>query len=182
MISEPMPQNEAPMQRPTNKAQVVYRTFVSEISNSLEIEGRVRATPCSQRLSHVSTRPTVLVPWGLSYLSANQPNPARTKSSQLYRPMFISWIALLITLLFTVSALVLPFSHRAGCFSDFTLTVISGIMATCGHIVDDLLAQHLHGVRTIPDASRGSARALLVDLPIRRTTSIGGVLFLRRRG
>ena len=45
MISEATPQKDAPMQRPMNVAQVVYRTCVEDGPNSRVREGKVKASP-----------------------------------------------------------------------------------------------------------------------------------------
>lgn len=45
ITSEAMPQKEAPRQRPKNKAQVVKRTVLSEMPNSMESWVSVKATP-----------------------------------------------------------------------------------------------------------------------------------------
>ncbi len=56
MISEATPQKLAPRQRPAVKAQVVYLTCASEMSNSAWSDGRHSATPSIQRLNiHVNT-------------------------------------------------------------------------------------------------------------------------------
>ena len=46
MTSEATPQKEAPKQRPTKSAQVVYLTVCWSTPNSGVNDGRVRATPC----------------------------------------------------------------------------------------------------------------------------------------
>jgi hypothetical protein len=51
MTSEIVPQKEAPRQRPRKSERVVKRTEVSLTPYSAERDGRVRATPWSQRLS-----------------------------------------------------------------------------------------------------------------------------------
>lgn len=63
----------------------MYLTCVEETPNSSLKEGRVRATPWSQRLS------------------ANHPKPAKANNCHWYLPIPMSWIALLITLDFPVS-------------------------------------------------------------------------------
>ena len=45
MTSDARPQNEAPRQRPKNKAQVVKRTREEDTSNSMDSWGKVSATP-----------------------------------------------------------------------------------------------------------------------------------------
>ena len=45
ITSEAMPQKEAPMQRPTKVAHVVYRTCVDDGPNSSVNWGKVSATP-----------------------------------------------------------------------------------------------------------------------------------------
>lgn len=84
MTSEAIPQNDAPKQRPRNRLSVVKRTVFESTPNSSLRPGRVSATPCSQMLS------------------ATQPKPQRAKSCHWYLPMPMSWIALLMTLDFSV--------------------------------------------------------------------------------
>ena len=47
ITSEAIPQNEAPMHNPTNKEQVVYRTFVVVGPNSDVSDGNVKAIVCN---------------------------------------------------------------------------------------------------------------------------------------
>lgn len=63
MMSEIVPQKTAPMQSPAKRDKVVYRTFVELTPYSLLSEGKVKATPCSHKLS------------------ASQPNPDQTEKS-----------------------------------------------------------------------------------------------------
>lgn len=59
-MSEATPQNEAPMQRPKKRAQVVKRTCDSETPNSCWRGGNVRATPYTLlALVHVMSTKTI---------------------------------------------------------------------------------------------------------------------------
>ena len=50
-MSEAIPQKDAPMQRPRNRAQVVNLTWVSLMPNSVDSCVRVKATPWSHKLN-----------------------------------------------------------------------------------------------------------------------------------
>jgi hypothetical protein len=57
MISDPIPQKLAPRHRPMKREQVVYLIFLSEMLNSPDNDGSVRATPCNQRLVYGKLEP-----------------------------------------------------------------------------------------------------------------------------
>lgn len=53
MISEAVPQKEAPMHRPRKRDKVVYLTSVSLTPNSAESCGKVNATPYSNHINEI---------------------------------------------------------------------------------------------------------------------------------
>jgi hypothetical protein len=53
--SDMIPQNDAPRQHPKNRKHVAYLTFFSDTSKVVDNEGRINATPCSQRLRSISS-------------------------------------------------------------------------------------------------------------------------------